>query len=415
MSPVSPRRPGRPGRSPDRRPDRGGRRPADHRRRGTLAAGRGRAGRTGFSLTIQRGGITQGDRRSRPPSIPCQSARTGRFLTAGRPGVAEGRSDSAIGARAESAATRPASARRRASLGAGRRFVRRSPLRRPQPGSARTGCRSRRPPSRSQPPRQRSTRSRIPPPSTRAGPAAANPHTHLRITKPESTASRTDERGSDRDVENGHLAPRTSKDGRKLMTNGGSWWWTTWSSIATTCKILEARGLRGRDGVRRPHRPGAAAHPAVPPRDHRPADARHERLRAARGRPRRDSCPFGVIVLTGHGDTQVALDAMKAGADDFVTKPYEPDHLRFLVQRILERRRLIDELEQLRKQMRERLQLPQHGVEEPEDAEGLRPDRAGRPARLDGPDPRRDRAPARSWSPRRSTPPTAAARARSSP
>ncbi len=60
-----------------------------------------------------------------------------------------------------------------------------------------------------------------------------------------------------------------------------------------------------------------------------------------------------MIVLTGHGDTQVALDAMKAGADDFVTKPYEPDHLRHLVQRILERRRLIDELQQLRKQMSE--------------------------------------------------------------
>src|SRR5262245_37075586 len=68
---------------------------------------------------------------------------------------------------------------------------------------------------------------------------------------------------------------------------------------------------------------------------------------------RSEKLPFGVIVLTGHGDTQVALDAMKAGADDFVTKPYEPDRLRFLVQRILERRRLIDELEQLRKQMRE--------------------------------------------------------------
>jgi DNA-binding NtrC family response regulator len=68
---------------------------------------------------------------------------------------------------------------------------------------------------------------------------------------------------------------------------------------------------------------------------------------------RSERLPFGVIVLTGHGDTQVALDAMKAGADDFVTKPYEPDHLRFLVKRILERRRLIDELEQLRKQMRE--------------------------------------------------------------
>ncbi len=43
---------------------------------------------------------------------------------------------------------------------------------------------------------------------------------------------------------------------------------------------------------------------------------------------------------------------MKAGADDFVTKPYDPDHLRFLVKRILDRRQLIDELEQLRKQTR---------------------------------------------------------------
>lgn len=68
---------------------------------------------------------------------------------------------------------------------------------------------------------------------------------------------------------------------------------------------------------------------------------------------RSEKLPLGVIVLTGHGDTQVALDAMKAGADDFVSKPYDPDHLRYVVQRILERRRLIDDLEQLRKQMRQ--------------------------------------------------------------
>ncbi len=74
----------------------------------------------------------------------------------------------------------------------------------------------------------------------------------------------------------------------------------------------------------------------------------HELLAAIRA----ERLPLGVLVLTGHGDTNVALDAMKAGADDFVTKPYEPDRLRLVVQRILDRRRLIDELEQLRNQMR---------------------------------------------------------------
>ncbi|MFO0952149.1 MAG: sigma-54 dependent transcriptional regulator [Isosphaeraceae bacterium] len=68
---------------------------------------------------------------------------------------------------------------------------------------------------------------------------------------------------------------------------------------------------------------------------------------------RAEKLPLGLLVLTAHGDTQVALNAMKAGADDFVTKPYEPDHLLFVVQRILERRRLIDELEQLRKEMKQ--------------------------------------------------------------
>ncbi len=68
---------------------------------------------------------------------------------------------------------------------------------------------------------------------------------------------------------------------------------------------------------------------------------------------RTEKLPMGVIVLTGYGDTHVALDAMKSGADDFVTKPYEPDHFRFLVRRILERRQLHDELQQLRRQLRE--------------------------------------------------------------
>ncbi len=69
-------------------------------------------------------------------------------------------------------------------------------------------------------------------------------------------------------------------------------------------------------------------------------------------RVRRDKLPLGVIVLTAFGDPDEALCAMKAGADDFVSKPYDPDRLRLRVKRVLERRELVDELERLRKQMR---------------------------------------------------------------
>ena len=68
---------------------------------------------------------------------------------------------------------------------------------------------------------------------------------------------------------------------------------------------------------------------------------------------RADRVPVGVIVLTAYGDTTDALRTMKAGADDYLTKPYDADHLRFLVKRTLERRRLIDELSELRNQLGE--------------------------------------------------------------
>ncbi|MED5617810.1 sigma-54-dependent transcriptional regulator [Ideonella sp. BN130291] len=55
-----------------------------------------------------------------------------------------------------------------------------------------------------------------------------------------------------------------------------------------------------------------------------------------------------VIVLTGHGDHDLALRAIEAGAWDFLTKPIDPDMLRFVVARALRKSRLDAELRRLR-------------------------------------------------------------------
>ena len=55
-----------------------------------------------------------------------------------------------------------------------------------------------------------------------------------------------------------------------------------------------------------------------------------------------------VVVLTGHGDHALALRATELGAWDFLTKPLDPDMLRFVVARGLRKARLDAELAALR-------------------------------------------------------------------
>jgi two-component system, sensor histidine kinase and response regulator len=47
-----------------------------------------------------------------------------------------------------------------------------------------------------------------------------------------------------------------------------------------------------------------------------------------------------VVVITGYATIETAIETMKAGAYDFLPKPFSPDQLRLLVARGLERRRL---------------------------------------------------------------------------
>jgi DNA-binding NtrC family response regulator len=61
--------------------------------------------------------------------------------------------------------------------------------------------------------------------------------------------------------------------------------------------------------------------------------------------------PVTVIVTTGHGGVDEAVQAMRLGAYDFLTKPVDVEHLRLKVQRVLEERALQDEVVSLRAQL----------------------------------------------------------------
>lgn len=58
-----------------------------------------------------------------------------------------------------------------------------------------------------------------------------------------------------------------------------------------------------------------------------------------------------VIVMTAHGGIDTAIEAMRRGAYDFVTKPFATNELRALVQKALEKRAIVAENERLRAQL----------------------------------------------------------------
>jgi two-component system, repressor protein LuxO len=50
---------------------------------------------------------------------------------------------------------------------------------------------------------------------------------------------------------------------------------------------------------------------------------------------------IAVIVMTAHGSINTAIDAMKAGADDFIIKPFAPERMITTLRNCIERRRLV--------------------------------------------------------------------------
>jgi DNA-binding NtrC family response regulator len=59
-----------------------------------------------------------------------------------------------------------------------------------------------------------------------------------------------------------------------------------------------------------------------------------------------------VVVMTAHGSIDQAVQATRMGAYDFLTKPVDPEHLRLVLDRALRERTLMDELVQLKDQIK---------------------------------------------------------------
>ncbi|HOX05756.1 MAG TPA: sigma-54 dependent transcriptional regulator [Planctomycetota bacterium] len=61
---------------------------------------------------------------------------------------------------------------------------------------------------------------------------------------------------------------------------------------------------------------------------------------------------LAVVVITAFGTVETAVEAMRRGAFDYIQKPFKPEEIELLVERALERRRLLAENEYLRAEVR---------------------------------------------------------------
>ena len=98
-----------------------------------------------------------------------------------------------------------------------------------------------------------------------------------------------------------------------------------------------------------------------------------------------------VIMITGLSQIDTAVQAMKLGAFDYISKPFEPDELKLVVQRALERRRLLQENLNLKSEVWSKYRFENIIGSSPQMQAVYPADRAMRADQFDRPDHRRKR------------------------
>jgi two-component system response regulator AtoC len=64
-----------------------------------------------------------------------------------------------------------------------------------------------------------------------------------------------------------------------------------------------------------------------------------------------------VILITAFGNIKQAVEAMKLGASDYITKPFQPEAIRLVSEKLIERRRLLEEVKELRQRVHDEYAL----------------------------------------------------------
>lgn len=73
-------------------------------------------------------------------------------------------------------------------------------------------------------------------------------------------------------------------------------------------------------------------------------------------------CSTPVVLITGHGDVEMAVSALKKGAFDFLTKPLDLNRLLISVKHASERHNLVKETIQLKKKVEQRYEIVGNSV-----------------------------------------------------